>query len=156
MNLDVVCTVCDSQYPVTLTSNLTGINFGYWNGGVVTTPVSLSGFLAQKGETDGEVRFTWTTATETGNVAFNLYVGDSGDWIKLNDKPIPSKFVDSMEPQVYSYTAYGVNGRKFAIEDIDIYGKATMHEPYMLGKTYGVIKQVVESDRLESHRRGAW
>ena len=51
-------------------------DFGFWNGGVVTNPITLAWFRAE--DLGSGVRFEWMTATETGNVGFNVYaVGDS-------------------------------------------------------------------------------
>ena len=70
----------------------------------ITTPVTLSYFQAQrKGDT---VTFSWSTATETGNVGFNLYRCSqltalrSGSTIRSSILPIclPSAIVMTGKP----------------------------------------------------------
>ena len=83
----VVCSTCDSQYTTpALVGNLAGINFGYWNGGIVTTPVTLAYFKATegKGKAKGSVDFEWWTATETGNMGFELFVEAGKDLVLVS------------------------------------------------------------------------
>ena len=62
------------------------------DGHPITTPVTLSYFRAQrKGDS---VTFTWSTATETGNVGFNLYVGDEKARTLINSQLIGSKVIE--------------------------------------------------------------
>ena len=53
----------------------------------------------------------------------------------MNEWLIPSKVVDSAERQTNWYEALGVEGRAFAIEDLDVFGRKRMHGPFRLGKT---------------------
>ena len=78
---------------------------------IVTVPVTLSSFQALSGDIPGAVNFYWTTATEVGNVAFNLYQQISGEWVLINDQPIPSHVVDSIQTQHYSYQADGLDSQ---------------------------------------------
>ena len=64
------------------------INFGYWNGGIVTTPVTLAYFKATAGKKKGSVDFEWWTATETGNMGFELYAEKGKDMVRINPMPI--------------------------------------------------------------------
>lgn len=62
--------------------------------GNVPTPVTLASFVAER-EGGHTVRFAWTTATETGNVGFHLYVQDGKRLRRINEELIPSRVVDS-------------------------------------------------------------
>ena len=105
---------------------------------IVTVPVTLSSFQALSGSMPGTVNFHWTTATEVGNVAFNLYQRIDGEWELINDQPIPSRVIDSIQTQSYSYQAYALDSQIFGIEDIDLYGTAIMHGPFQLHQSVGI------------------
>ena len=99
-------------------------------------------------ERDGTtVHFAWSTATEVGNLGFNVYALESDKLQRLNDKLIPSQVVDSLEPQRYSYQAYGVQGELFLIEDVDIFGDRRYHGAFTLGESYG--PEELETERIE-------
>ncbi len=86
--------------------------------GGTPTPVTLSYF---KSERQGEqVLFTWSTATETGNVGFNLYGEQGGRLEPLNDELIGSNVIDSLDPP--GLCLYCANGCRavFYIEDVDV------------------------------------
>lgn len=95
---------------------------------VQTTPVTLASFRAVR---DGSlVRFEWTTETELGNLGFNILRRDAeGQWVPVNDQLIRAKGIDSVEPNAYTFEAFGVEGEVFAIEDVDIRGRATRRGP---------------------------
>jgi uncharacterized repeat protein (TIGR01451 family) len=128
-------TSCDSQTTFTLSADKTGVSFGYWNGGVITTPVTLSYFRAA-GE-NGRIVFEWATATETGNIGFTLYIWLNGDLVEVAS--VESKVVDAVEETTYRYEAYGVYGDQFALMDIDRFGRETLHGPFKLNKAYGSL-----------------
>ena len=117
-----VCMTCDSQYTtVALAGNLTNLNFGYWNGGIVTTPVTLAYFKATPGKKKGSVDFEWWTATETGNMGLELYAAEGKDMVRINPEPIRGK-ITSTEPVRYTYSADGVDGDSFWIVDVSTAG----------------------------------
>ncbi len=98
------------------------------------TPVTVSYFLAQR--QGNSVNFVWSTATETGNVGFNLYVKASGKLTKVNTDLIPSQVIDSLDRQDYTYSAR-VNGSVFYIEDVSIRGDKERFGPFQVGQSYG-------------------
>ncbi len=119
--------------------NSTGNDFGFWNGGTVTNPITLAWFRAE--EAGSGVRFEWMTATETGNVGFNLYaVGEQG-MRRLNDALIPSRVIDSLEPQRYELEAWDAVEQTFVLEDIDLRGVRRYHGPFQRGETRGAEPQ---------------
>ena len=106
--------------------SVANINFGYWNGGIVTTPVTLAYFKATSGKKKGSVDFEWWTATETGNLGFELYVEAGKKLVRVNPEPIRGK-VTSTEPVHYTYTAEGVEGDTFWIEDVSSRAASAPH-----------------------------
>jgi uncharacterized repeat protein (TIGR01451 family) len=104
------------------------------NGTPVHTPVTLSYFRAVRN--GNNVTFNWSTATETGNVGFNLYSGDETARRLINPELIGSKVVDSLSRQDYTYTA-AVRGNTFFIEDVSVADETKVHGPFQLGREYG-------------------
>lgn len=100
-----------------------------------TTPVTLDSFKATA--VGDAVVFDWSTATEAGNLGFNLYGEVDGQWQRLNDQIIASHAVNTTEPQSYDFTAPGVTATRFQIADLDIHGKETRHGPYALNESFG-------------------
>lgn len=113
---------------------------------ITTTPVTLASFNAER--QDGKVRFRWTTATEAGNVGFNLYARTDKGLRRINAVPIPSKKIDSLEPQSYSYETSDEDFQAYDlyIEDVDVQGRGRMHGPFGFARGYG---RKVELDRID-------
>jgi hypothetical protein len=99
----------------------------------VTTPVTMSYFRARP--VGYGVRFDWSTASETGNVGFNLYANPQDP--PLNDELIRSSAVDSLERQDYRYEISYIPSKQFYLEDLDIRGRSTLHGPFEIGRAYG-------------------
>lgn len=107
------------------------------------TPVTLSYFQAER--RGANVTFEWSTATETGNVGFNLYVVDAdGQSTQVNPELIASAVVDSVERQDYTYRAK-VSGDVFYIEDVSIWGEIKRHGPFEVDQVYG---ERIEAERI--------
>lgn len=99
----------------------------------IPTAVDLLSFTAEG--TQDSIELFWETGNEIDNLGFNLYRSDSliGDRVLVNKQMIPSnvapgspfgapyKFVDET---VTDYRTYF-----YWLEDIDIYGKATLNGP---------------------------
>jgi len=79
----------------------------------------------------------WWTATETGNLGFNLYGHDGKEWKKVNTNIIPSHAVDSDAPLFYQYQLPNSNFLAFMIEDLDLNGRRNRSEEFYFEKTYG-------------------
>jgi glycosidase len=113
------------------------------NGGT-PLPVTLSYFNATRIGT--EVLFGWSTATESGNLGFNLYAVDGdGQRILLNQELIPSQDIDSLARLDYNFqveTPFDT----FYIEDVNVNGWGDWHGPYQIGETYG---SRVEENRID-------
>jgi uncharacterized repeat protein (TIGR01451 family) len=121
--------------PVTLVAaDSTGNDFGFWDGGFTTTPVTLAFFEASG---SGTVLFHWSTATEVGNLGFHLYALEDEGFRRLNDELIPSSAIDSLAPQDYEFEAWGVEGELFLLEDVDIFGEVRHHGPFRLNESAG-------------------
>ncbi|NOT57514.1 MAG: hypothetical protein HOP18_23155 [Deltaproteobacteria bacterium] len=101
-----------------------------------TVPVTLSSVEATP--TPQGVSFSWTTATEAGNVGFHLYEQSPGGWRRLNTRLIPSHQANSTVPQQYSYDVANATGEWFQIADVDRYGRENRHAPFRLGEAKGM------------------
>ena len=108
-------------------------DFAVGNKGSVT-PVTLSYFAAQRVGSDVEIE--WSTATEIGNLGFNLYALEAGELRRLNANLVPSQNADSLEQQDYSFRAE-TSGTIFYLEEVDLQGDADRHGPYALAEIYG-------------------
>ncbi len=143
---------CDSAYTVTLPSatnpdgspatggNIILVDFGYWDGGTVTTPVTLAFFHAE--EIAGGYNIEWHTATEVGNVGFYLYADmlDGRERVQLNATLIAtSSDGDSFEPQTYNLAVDEEGIDQFWLVDVDIFARPIWHGPFVPGMTYGSI-----------------
>jgi hypothetical protein len=128
--------VVDFTQPAVGTS-LTALDAGFFESNAMN-PVRLSYVFVEPGINLGDVTFHWRTAIETGNVGFNLFVKEDGEWRQLNSGLIPTKVMESMTETIYEYHAGGVRGERFAMEDIDVNGNATLHGPYELGREHGL------------------
>jgi hypothetical protein len=142
---------------VTLTNaNVSGRDFGFFNdAALTTTPITLASFQALPGATAGTLEVKWTTATEAGNVGFFVYGRTyGGEWRKLTPKLVPSKTVDSLEPQAYAVTLSNVAWvKEVALEDVSIRGKKTQHGPFAIGTIVGA-PPTVERTKWPEIRRG--
>ncbi|NOT55622.1 MAG: carboxypeptidase regulatory-like domain-containing protein [Deltaproteobacteria bacterium] len=126
---------------ITLRGNVSGANFGFFNdAALTTTPITLASFQALPGATAGTLEVKWMTATEAGNVGFFVHGRTYGsEWQKLTPKLIPSKTVDSLEPQTYTVTLSNVAwGQEVALEDVSVRGRKTRHGPFAIGTVVGV------------------
>ncbi len=116
-------------------ANVADQDFGFWSGGVTTTPVTLAGFEATGG--GGSVSFTWTTATEVGNVGFNLWAMGEHGMVRINRDLVRTRLGHALEPQTYTFEASGVEGDRFVLEDRDLFGNSRYHGPFELGVRRG-------------------
>ncbi len=95
--------------------------------------VTLAGFSAQ--QVDDTVRVSWETASELGNLGFNLYRSTSpaGPDVQLNAALIPSQAPGSSSgfPYTWDDRADLVAGADYYywLEDVDLSGATTLHGP---------------------------
>jgi len=95
------------------------------------TLIELSSFTATP--LNSAVLLEWETETELDNEGFNLLRSEEeyGQYVKINRNFIPSKG-DAGFGAEYSYTDYDVeNGVTYYyfLEEVDFYGKSTLHGP---------------------------
>ena len=108
------------------------------------TPVSLSYFRAERGGSG--LVFEWSTASESGNVGFDVYAAGKAGWEKLTLRPVASRKPFSLARVDYRLELPGATGERFLIEDIDLFGSRRMHGPFGLEKSYGVREPVATFD----------
>jgi len=81
----------------------------------------------------GRVMLEWATESEIANAGFNIYRADSdnGEYVKINKQLIAAKG-SAQQGAVYGFIDKNVKNRKtyyYQLEDIDLNGKSTFHEP---------------------------
>lgn len=134
------------------------------SGIVTTTPVTLAAFRAEH-DGRGGARFAWTTASEIGNVGFNLYEVTATGRRRLNDAPIPAGSHDGMSAASYAFHAPRVASSRFELEDVDLRGAARTHGMFVAGVAYGAdpsgeaidwdVVRAEEEGRVASRRADA-
>jgi hypothetical protein len=113
------------------------------NGVLVPTPVSLASFISRRAGSD--VVANWSTATETQNVGFRLVAGDANAKMAAPIPMVPSRVVDSVEPQDYQSSVRTKAGELW-LEDIDTRGAVKRHGPFKVGQSYGEKPQPAAID----------
>ncbi|MCX5637068.1 MAG: DUF4114 domain-containing protein [Planctomycetota bacterium] len=98
---------------------------------VQPTAIELSLFAVSP--SNKKVILTWTTESEVDNAGFNLYRSESedGEYVKVNASLIPAEGSPTQGAS-YQFIDEGVKNRTtyyYKLEDIDIYGKSTVHGP---------------------------
>jgi CSLREA domain-containing protein len=84
------------------------------------------------------IMLEWTTATEIGNLGFNLYRAESpdGPQTRLNDVLIPAKMPGSSIGATYVWQDEQVSPGEvyyYWLEDVNVYGVSTLHGPVSAG-----------------------
>lgn len=114
-------------------------------------PVTLSSFSSSRGK--GVIEARWSTSSELGNLGFMLYGEDTqGNWQPLLDELELSPVIDSSTPQIYRVSVRDSGIQRLFLEDIDVFGKPTLHGPFEIGDRAGREPQVEVTD-WESIRR---
>lgn len=98
--------------------------------------VDLEDFSAVNSGPGTPAVINWTTSAEVDNVGFNIYRDADGGRVKLNRSLIPAKGSE-FEGATYSFVDLYVNPNAdfnalYFLEDIDVYGKSTIHGPARL------------------------
>jgi hypothetical protein len=96
------------------------------------TAVDLISFSASSG--NGSVELAWETATELDNLGFNVYRAGSADGVRsrINSALIPSQAPGSAVGATYTFVDESASPGVtyyYWLEDVDIYGVATVHGP---------------------------
>ena len=126
-------------------SNIQDVDFGYQAPPITTNPVTLSYFFAQTGGGAGEMLFNWETSLEVSTIGFDIYVRDEEEWKKVNSELILSKVFNSFDPTRYEFRAYGIEGKWFALVDVDTTENLTVRGPFKRDQEYGVEAEEVEA-----------
>ena len=94
--------------------------------------VNLAGFSVEA--TGSGVTLAWETVSETNNLGFNVYRGESvdGPWTQLNAEMIPAAAPGSSQGSAYTWTdATATAGATYfyVLEDVALDGSLTRHDP---------------------------
>lgn len=120
---------------------------------LTSTPVTLAYFKVY-GQ-GNRTRFEWSTASEAGNLGFDLYAATAAGRQKVTTLPVRSTATDPTESHDYEYEAtVDSSVTKFYLEDIDISGRRRQHGPFDFGKAYGKKPNPSRSDwaRIRTER----
>ena len=112
------------------------LDFGFYDGGVVTTPVTLARFRAERigAET---FRVSWATVTEVSAIGFDVWGHDGEGWAPLTDQLVPSGEGDSLTLREYETEVYAPGVRSFLLAELDTKGRFRMHGPFTPEKLHG-------------------
>ncbi len=94
--------------------------------------VELASFTAET--TGAGVTLAWETVSETDNTGFNVYRSGSeaGSWTRVNEMLIPALTPGSAQGNAYTWTdatTLAAGTTWYMLEDVDLNGTATRHEP---------------------------
>ncbi|WP_089936117.1 hypothetical protein [Candidatus Entotheonella palauensis] len=145
---DLTDTVCSSYYDSDAGTSITSDTD--CSNATITAHVTIGSFHASRER--GDIVFHWTTATETANLGFNLYVVLGQTRYPLNGKLIASQVMNST--QLTSYTAripgpVGGASSKFYIENVDMRGTTQMHGPFHISRWHGTPSLGVISEDVD-------
>lgn len=117
-------------------------------------PVTLSSFSSSRGK--GVIEARWSTSSELGNLGFMLYGEDrQGNWQPLLNELELSPVIDSSSPQSYRISVRDSGIQRLFLEDIDVFGKPTLHGPFAVGDRFGREPQVEAIDWERIRRANA-
>jgi len=122
-------------------------------GSTVTTLITLASFKAIP--VDKKIVLKWETGSEEHNAGFYILRSESkdGGYARINSQLIHGKG-DSVSGWTYSFTDENVEAGKlyfYKLEDIDIKGTSTMHEP--VSASFGEIA-ILSPDDGKSFNKG--
>lgn len=104
------------------------------------TPVSLAYTKALSGKSG--FKLDWSTTTEAGAIAFNVYGLEKNTWVLLNNRPIGAKGINSVIPQDYTFSLAGSQISQYKIEEITTKGKSITYGPYVSNIEHGKYPEV--------------
>jgi hypothetical protein len=106
-----------------------------------TLPVTLNAFTSE-GTAGGEVTVRWQTASETDNVAFELWGRVGGQWHPLTEL-IQSQGMSSALPQRYEARISAPPGlTALRLVDYDSRGRVERFGSYRVGESYGEFQRI--------------
>lgn len=110
-----------------------------------TNPVTLNAFASEDAG-GGALTVRWQTASETDNVAFELWGRVGGDWQALGDL-VASRNMNSGVPQSYETRVEAPAGlTALRLVDYDSRGRGESFGPFAVGGSYGEHQPVREID----------
>jgi len=111
---------------------------------VGTLPVTVA-WVDSAASASGGVDLRFATASENRNVAFRIWDLSPARQPRLL-ATVPSKVVDSFEPQEYAVSLDQHGVQRIGIEDVSIDGQGRLHGPFAVGSTVGRRPEVAAID----------
>ena len=116
--------------------NSTGNDFGFFDGGVTTTPVTLARFRAERVGAE-TFHVSWATATEVSTVGFDLWGHDGEEWVPLTGSLVESETGDSLGIRSYETEIEASGITSFLLAELDTRGVFRFHGPFAPERFYG-------------------
>ncbi|MCB0047399.1 MAG: hypothetical protein KDD92_18380 [Caldilineaceae bacterium] len=112
------------------------------NGADFAPYAMVASTLADDGRT---VRIEWITEREIFSAGFNIVVETDRGFVPVNDRLIPSRVIESLDPQFYSYTT-AVDADAFYLEHVTIENERFRAGPFFVGERVGEAPQTEAID----------
>jgi len=122
----------------------TGVEQNLTASDTVYLPVTVN--YAYPRKNGNKIDIDFGTASETGNIGFNIYAVKGKKWTKLNTEIIPGS-LDSFEPRDYHTSVAipeGMKVKKIGITGIDLNGVEDRHGPFKIGRESGSKSKAVK------------
>lgn len=117
------------------------VDFGFT---AIPTGIQLAYF--QTANSGGTVNIDWTTATEVGNLGFNVYFKPAkGSIVKLNSALIPSRQITGRRQLDYHLSVKYPGEGQYFLEDVSTSNRLHQFGPFALGQTFGEHPTAVKS-----------
>ncbi|NIX14399.1 MAG: hypothetical protein GWN11_00565 [Candidatus Dadabacteria bacterium] len=110
------------------------------------TAITLSYFKVAS--TGNEVKFKWSTSTETLNVGFHIYADAGGKRERLNEELIPKKVLSSLSKTDYTFNI-ATDSNVFYVSDVDTSAEETVHGPFYINRVYGSLAKADPIDWVD-------
>ena len=104
------------------------------------TPVSLA-YSKALSDNSG-FKLDWSTTTEAGALAFNIYGLKGNTWSLLNSQPIATKGINSVVPQDYTFAVSDSQISEYKIEEITTKGSSITYGPFSSNIIHGKYPEV--------------
>ncbi len=91
---------------------------------------------------DQQFDLQWSTTTESGTIAYNIYGLINDQWRKLNGQPIPATGINSTMPQHYHFQSENRQIEVFRIEELTATGMIHQYGPYENNFVYGRYPEI--------------
>lgn len=104
------------------------------------TPITLAFTHARM--LNQQFQLQWSTTTEAGTIAYNIYGMINDEWFKLNERPIAATGIHSTMPQHYQFQSENQHIQLYRIEELTATGMKNHYGPYGNNVVYGRYPEI--------------